>query len=147
MDLKWQERFMAQARMVASWSKDQSTKVGSVIVDPTTRVVLGQGYNGFPRGVDDDVPTRLERPEKYLFIVHAELNAILNAGSPVKGAWLFSTLHPCNECAKAIIQSGIVAVVCPRTTSELAGRWGDSFRAATEMFEEAGVRVIELSGS
>ena len=134
----WDLRFLELARHVAGWSKDPSTKVGAVIVDSRRRV-LGLGYNGFPRGVED-TPERLDhRPTKYSLVVHAEVNAILNAGRPVEGATLYGTLFCCNECAKVIIQAGIRRVVTPPFVTN--GRWDSPHAIAESMLREAGVTV------
>lgn len=108
---KWDKRFMDLAEHVAQWSYDPSTKVGAVIVN-TEKKVVSLGYNGFPRKVDDAEIRYENREVKYGFVVHAELNAILNSNlADCKGATLYVTLSPCRECAKAIIQSGIRRVV------------------------------------
>lgn len=136
---KWNQRLIELAHLVAGWSKDPSTKVGAVIVDPFNRV-LSLGYNGFPRRVVDSRDRLEDRPRKYQLTVHAELNAILNAHAPLAGTRLYCTLLPCAECAKAIIQSGITHVICP-APPEGYERWADSWRPAQEMFLEAGVHV------
>src|SRR5438046_3121257 len=111
---KWDRRFLELAKHVSQWSKDPSSKVGAVIVDPDTLQVLGMGYNGFARGVAD-TPERLnDRPTKYKFVVHAEQNAIINAGIGARGSFIYvwpSFGHPniCAECAKLAIQAGIEA--------------------------------------
>jgi len=137
---KWDERFMQLARHVAMWSKDPSTKVGAVIVDEKRRVV-SLGYNGFPRGVDDSPERYADRPTKYAHVVHAELNAILNAPRGVEGCTLYVTLEPCTTCAKAIIQSGVRRVVLPDRTgesnTEVLKRWGDDQKTAYNMMDEA----------
>jgi dCMP deaminase len=137
---KWDERFMQLARHVAMWSKDPSTKVGAVVVDAKRRVIA-MGYNGFPRGVDDSPERYADRPTKYAHVVHAELNAILNALGPVEGCTLYVTLEPCTTCAKAIIQSGITRVVLPNrdgeSKTEVEQRWGDDQRIAYQMMDEA----------
>lgn len=137
---KWDERFMQLARHVAMWSKDPSTKVGAVVVDAKRRVIA-MGYNGFPRGVDDSPERYADRPTKYAHVVHAELNAILNALGPVEGCTLYVTLEPCTTCAKAIIQSGITRVVLPNrdgeSKTEVEKRWGDDQRIAYQMMDEA----------
>ena len=103
---KWSDRFMELAEHVATWSKDPSTQVGCVIVDKQNRVV-SLGFNGFPRGIKD-IPARYQDKEtKYLFVAHAERNALDNAPLSVEGCTLYSPLLPCNECAKSIIQKGI----------------------------------------
>lgn len=131
------------ARAVASLSKDPSTKVGALIVGPAGEV-RSSGWNGFPRGVADNWRLH-DRPTKYLHIVHAEINAICNAaraGTPIDGCTLLVTaLHPCNECCKAIIQSGIRRVLAPATEAGRREDWARSFQIAAGMFEEAGVAV------
>ncbi|MBO4870134.1 MAG: dCMP deaminase family protein [Clostridia bacterium] len=111
--INWDEYFMSVAVLAAMRSKDPNTQVGACIVGEDKRII-STGYNGFPRGCsDDDFPWDREGEEtKYPFVVHAELNAILNAGGRnVNGATLYVGLFPCNECAKAIIQAGIKEVV------------------------------------
>lgn len=138
--IDWDIRFMELAHHVAAWSKDPSTKVGAVIVKPD-KTIVSVGYNGFPRGVDDD-PSRYDnRDMKYKFVVHAEANAILNANSPVKGCILYVTHQPCCECAKLIIQSGIKDVVTHQANDAMRNRFLESFQAAELMFKEAGVRL------
>lgn len=106
--LSWDAWYLEIAKTVSTKSKDPSTKVGAVIV--RDHRPLGFGYNGFPRGIADE-EERWERPEKYEHVVHAELNAILNVQGSCEGATLYTTHFPCGECAKAIIQSGILRVV------------------------------------
>ena len=111
----WDERFLELAKHVASWSKDK-TKVGAVIVDPTTKQVVGLGYNGFPRGVEDSEERLSDRAVKYNFICHAELNAILNSNKSVRDCDIYvypTFMEPacCPECSKAITQSGIKRVL------------------------------------
>lgn len=113
--ISWDEYFMGVAILASMRSKDPNTQVGACIVDENNRI-LSTGYNGFPRGCsDDEYPWEREgetNNTKYPYVVHAELNAILNAGGrPLAGARLYVALFPCNECAKAIIQSGIREVV------------------------------------
>ena len=110
---KWNKRFMEMAFLVASWSKDTSTKTGAVVVGPD-REIRATGYNGLVRGVDDNKPERLERPTKYDFFEHAERNAIYNAcltGTSLKGCVMYATHAPCTDCARAIIQAGIKTVI------------------------------------
>jgi dCMP deaminase len=114
-NLKWDEYFMGIAVLSALRSKDPSTQVGACIVDQNHKVV-SIGYNGMPRGIDDekiswDKGDGLD--SKYLYVCHAEFNAILNTrdGSALNGCILYVTLFPCNECAKAIIQVGIKEIV------------------------------------
>ena len=140
---KWDRRFVKLAGYIAQeWSKDPSTQVGAVLVDPETCTVLGTGYNGFPRGVLDDPERYNDRPAKYARVVHAEVNAILTASKSARGATLYSSLAPCNECAKMIIQAGVKRVVAPPLTMS---RWNESHQIAVEMFGEAGVAFDTIS--
>ncbi len=136
---KWIFRYMRLAEQVATWSKDPSTKVGAIIVGNRGQII-SQGYNGFPRGVKDLEERYQDRPTKYKYVVHAEMNAILNAlynGSAVVGATLYVHALPvCNECAKAIIQSGIAHVVMDTKINE---RWEEAWAITKRMFDEAGV--------
>ena len=114
--ISWDEYFMGVALLASMRSKDPNTQVGACIVDENNRI-LSTGYNGFPqRCSDDEFPWDREGSDqnctKYPFVVHAELNAILNAGGrPLAGSRIYVALFPCNECAKAIIQSGIREIV------------------------------------
>lgn len=139
--MKWHRRFLELANHVATWSRDPSTRVGAVVVRPD-RTIASMGYNGFPRGVNDTPDRYNERSVKYQFTCHAEANAIVSAKEDLSRAVLYSSpLHPCNECAKLVIQSGIKTVVTQAPTEE---RWADSFKIASQMFEEAGVEVIYI---
>lgn len=139
MPLKWAYRFLELAKHVASWSKDPSTQVGAVIVRPETNTVVGMDYNGFPRGVHDHPDRYANRELKYALVVHAEANAILEAGRAAEGAEIFVwPLFTCNECAKLIIQAGIKKVVSPKPDST---RWANSYDTAMIMYNEAGVEV------
>jgi dCMP deaminase len=142
----WDQRFMELARSVATWSKDNSTIVGCVIVGPDQEV-RSLGYNGFPRGVDDNVEKRRERPEKYFWTEHAERNAIFNAarmGTALKGCRAYvSCMFICMDCARALAQAGIAEIICdePADDPELALRWAEDIKRSTELFHEAGVIV------
>ena len=135
----WNKRFLDLCEHVATWSKDPSTKLGSVIVDSKKRVV-SVGYNGFPRGVFDYEDRYNDRPTKYLFVAHAERNALDNAPMMVDNCTMYVTLEPCVECAKSIIQKGISRVVTYRPTREDTFNWETS----RQMFKEAGVELIYL---
>lgn len=111
----WDEYFMGVAMLAAERSKDPSTQVGACIVDQDNKIV-STGYNGAPRGYDDDSCMCWEREgdflhTKYAYVCHAELNAILNSPHSVKNCKIYVALFPCNECAKAIIQSGIKEII------------------------------------
>ena len=144
MDQKWHMRFLELADCIASWSKDPSRGVGSVIVSPM-RQVLATGYNGLPRGFEDH-PDRLQRPVKYDLIVHAEMNAIIqcarNGVSPV-GATLYSSFSPCIHCSLSIVQAGIKRVVT-RAISRGDEHWNDSIDKSVVLFEEVGIEYIVL---
>ncbi len=128
MDEKWDRRFLDLAEMIASWSKDDSTKVGCVITTPDRRII-STGYNGIPRHLSDDkekFPERWDRnQDKYSFFEHAERNAIYNAayaGVKLQGSTLYTSLAPCMDCVRGIIQSGIHRVVWDKQkTAEYAG--------------------------
>lgn len=137
---KWHKRFIELAKTIAQYSKDPNTKVGAVIVDDEKRIV-SMGYNGFPRKVLDLDERLNNREEKLKYVVHAELNAILNAKRDIEGTTLYVYPYfPCNECAKAIIQSGIKMVI---TTGIIGENWKKSVEVSKRMFEEAGV-VVEI---
>ena len=113
--LTWEEYFMGLAILSGERSKDPSTQVGACIVDDEKKII-SVGYNGAPRGYDDDKDMCWEREgdfldTKYPYVCHSELNAILNAKTNVNGCKIYVTLFPCNECAKVIIQSGIKEVI------------------------------------
>ncbi|SCA57657.1 Uncharacterized deaminase in luxG 3'region [Candidatus Terasakiella magnetica] len=143
---KWNMRGIEVARTVAKWSKDQSTQVGAVVMmeDGTP---LTFAYNGFARGVDDDVPERHERPAKYKWTSHAEENAIANlarTGQQAMGSTLYVTHFPCTGCARKIIQAGIKQVVVDgeSMSEDFLSRWAEDMETSKEMFGEGGVEVI-----
>ena len=142
--ISWDEYFMGVALLAAQRSKDPNTQVGACIVDDSKRI-LSTGYNGFPQGCsDDDFPWNRDEKQgetKYQFVVHAELNAILNAsGKNLYGSTVYVALFPCNECAKAIIQSGIKEVVY------LSDKYHDtpSTIASRRMLDAAGVKLTQI---
>ena len=143
MVISWEEYFMGLAHLSALRSKDPNTQVGACIVDQDNKVV-SIGYNGMPRGCkDDDFPWEREGgflDTKYAFVVHAELNAILNSPRPVNGCTLYVSLFPCNECAKAIIQSGIKKIIYE--SDKYDGTEGNI--ASKKMLKEAGVELQQL---
>jgi len=140
----WGDRYIHLAKEISSWSKDPSTKVGAVVIGNNGEV-LSQGYNGFPRGIKD-TPSRLkDREKKYNLVVHAEMNAIYNAGLngvSLKGSTLYVYGLPvCNECAKGIIQVGIDKVIATRP-ADYNEKWDDSIKDAKALFKEAEVDYI-----
>ncbi|MBQ1534664.1 MAG: dCMP deaminase family protein [Erysipelotrichaceae bacterium] len=143
MVITWDEYFMGLAHLSALRSKDPNTQVGACIVDAENKVV-SIGYNGMPRGCsDNEFPWEREGGflnTKYAFVVHAELNAILNSPRPVKDCTLYVSLFPCNECAKAIIQSGIRKIVYE--SDKYDGTEGNI--ASKKMLQKAGVELVQL---
>jgi len=143
--ISWDEYFMGVALLSAQRSKDPNTQVGACIVNPQKKIV-GVGYNGFPTGCsDNDLPWNREgsyMETKYPFICHAELNAILNSiGRNLRGCVIYVDLFPCNECAKAIIQTGISEIVY------LSDKYEDtnSVKASKLMLSQAGVSTRQLT--
>ena len=143
--IQWDEYFMGIALLSAKRSKDPSTQVGACIVDSSNNKILSVGYNGFPLGCsDDDFPWEREGDTlctKYAYVVHAELNAILNhRGVSLDGSKIYTALFPCNECTKAIIQSGIKEVIY------LSDKYADTdiVRASKKMLEKAGIILRQL---
>ncbi len=112
--ISWDEYFMGIAKLAGMRSKDPNSQVGACIVSQDNKI-LSMGYNGFPAGCSDDAFPWGRDGEpldtKYLYVVHSELNAILNCRASLEGAKLYVSLFPCNECAKAIIQCGIKTIV------------------------------------
>ena len=141
--LSWEEYFMTLALVASMKSKDPSTQVGAVIVDNRSKKVISSGYNGFPRYLDDSqIPQT--RPEKYLYVVHAELNAILHAERELHDCTLYATVFPCSECMKAVIQSGIKTIVY---FNDLSGdNWDDPRKAAMKMAELTGIEIRKFEG-
>ena len=139
--ITWDEYFMGVAMLAARRSKDPNTQVGACIVSPDN-IIISTGYNGLPNGCsDDEYPWEREGEEtKYPYVVHAELNAILNAnGRDLRGSRLYVALFPCNECAKAIIQAGIKTIVYGQD------KYADTpaVRASKRMLNAAGVRYYQ----
>lgn len=144
--LTWDEYFMGLAHLSALRSKDPNTQVGAAIIDENHRVV-SVGYNGFPKGCsDDEFPWSRSGGvlnSKYAFVVHAELNAILNSPRSVSGCTIYVSLFPCNECAKAIIQSGIRRIVYE------SDKYADTETtiASKKMLQAAGVELVQLENT
>lgn len=138
---RWDLRFIHLAVHIALWSKDPSTKCGAVIVRPN-KTIAGVGYNGFPRKIPDAPETLDNREQKYKLIVHAEINAILNANEPVQGYTLYTyPFSTCHACSLLVIQSGIATVAFPEETEEQRKRWGESFDMAARNYQWANVNV------
>lgn len=143
---KWDVRMMRVAREVASWSKDPSSQFGVVIAQRvngfrTAARIVGAGYNGFPPGIADD--DRLDdRPEKLELVVHAEVNAVLNAGLAARGATLYmygAESAPCRNCTKHVIAGGIARVVA--CGPEIPDRWKANCDVSADTLNEAGIEL------
>jgi dCMP deaminase len=138
---KWDIRFLNLAEHISTWSKDPSKKIGAVAVGDQ-RQILAQGYNGFPRGINDADERYDNREEKYKLVVHAEMNVIYNAsynGVSLNGSTLYvHGLPVCSDCAKGVIQVGIKRIVMP--SQDIPEHWEQSWQKTKEMFNEAGIK-------
>ena len=143
MSEKWDRRFLELATTVAGWSKDPSTKVGSVIVRPD-KTVAALGFNGFPRVMPDTPENYENREEKYSRVIHAEMNALLQAREPVKGYTAYVTLLPCDRCLVHLAQAGIVRFVAPEPSQAALERWAGAFAKATSYAAEMGLELVTV---
>ena len=136
---KWDSRWLEIAGVVSTWSKDPSTKIGAIAVKD--KRLVSTGYNGFPRGIQDYDDRWNNREEKYKYVVHAEMNCIYNANyhnQSLKGSTMYIVGLPvCHECAKGIIQAGVVRVVAEFKDAPL--KWARSTEITEKMFKEAGI--------
>ena len=144
--MDWIEYFLGVAEQVKLKSKDESTQIGAVIVGKD-KEILSTGYNSFPRGLNDNLKERQERPEKYFYFEHAERNAIYNAarvGIPINNSEIYLTSGlPCCDCARGIINSGIKKVHCKKEcTTKNKEKWEEQQSKSLVMFQECGVEVI-----
>lgn len=138
----WIDYMMRLAEHVATKSKDVSTKVGCILVAPDMSI-RSTGFNGFPRGCDDSVELYANRDIKLMRTAHAEINAIAQsakAGTSTDGCYAVVTYPPCSQCAAALINAGIVKVICPPLPVD--SKWIASFDESSRMFKEAGVELI-----
>ena len=137
----WDHRFLNLACFIANWSKDPSTQVGSVIVDPMNRIV-STGFNGLPSGVEDTIERLENRDIKYEMVVHAERNAIIDAKRDLSGLTLYVwPLMPCSVCAAMIVQTGISQVIATTTDNERLAA-SCHFDLTEAMFAESGIMLI-----
>lgn len=146
----WARRFMGLCDHIACWSEDRDFHVGCVIVAPGSHEVRAMGYNGLPRGVLADDDSRFDRAsgEKFHWFEHAERNAIFNAaraGTAIESCIAYVNRFPCADCGRALIQSGIAAIVAPPIPAD-DGALDYSFRVSLQMLEEAGVEVAAYPG-
>ena len=150
MSMKWNDYFISIAEAVRQKSKDPNTKVGAVIVGPDQQIV-STGFNGFPRRVLEDIPSRWQIPTKYSYVEHAERNAIYNAarhGVALRGCSMYVVGFgppnvPCTACSRAVIQAGVVEVVGAAAAPAL-NFWVHDLELARSMLLEAGVRLVEI---
>jgi len=142
--MNWKEYFRGIAHQVKLKSKDRYTQIGAVVVGSDNQIV-STGYNSFPRGIDDSIDERQERPEKYYWFEHAERNSLYNAaliGVSTKGCTMYLTCGiPCSDCARGIINSGIKKIVCERVGGAVGNLWDEHAKRSIEMFNEAGVTI------
>jgi dCMP deaminase len=140
---KWDKFWMQGAHHIATRSKDPSTKVGCVIVDPELQRRVGEGFNGFPRFMSDAKELYEDRETKYSRMLHAELNAVLFS-KKTEGCIAYITATPCNNCALVLIQSGINRVVAKAPSADLKTRWGEQFERTRGFFAEAEIEYEEV---
>jgi dCMP deaminase len=146
--MDWDRYFIEVAEVVSRKSKDPSSQIGAVIVGPE-RQIISTGFNGFPRGIDEGDATRWERPAKYMWVEHAERNAVYNAarhGIALRGCTLYlygfgPIVVPCTECSKALIQSGIVEIVGYAAKTHTG--WDENLKFSEALLDEAGIKVRE----
>ena len=143
--MRWVEYFQNLAHQIKLKSKDERTQIGAVIVGKDKEIV-STGYNSFPRGIDDTIKERQERPEKYFWFEHAERNAIYNAariGVSTKGCTMYLSCGiPCSDCARGIINSGIKTIyVCEQDITK-SSHWIEHSKRSMKMFNESGVEVL-----
>lgn len=152
--ISWDQYFMSITFLASMKSKDRSSRIGAVIVGPENEVI-SMGFNGMPRGVNDDIEERHERPAKYLYFAHGERNALYAAakkGIATEGCKMYTLGTPCCGCAVGIIQAGIKEVIVTShwenqtSNSEHRKRWQEEAKVSKKMFEEAGVKWRTYEG-
>ena len=138
----WDKRFLQLAKHISEWSKDPSTQVGCVVVGPD-RELRSTGFNGLPRGIEDNEQRLNNREIKYPLICHAEENAIMHAariGMSLKDCTAYVTWPPCTRCARSLIQAGISTIVYPKDI-EIPDRWMEDFNLSLSMLKEANISL------
>ena len=138
----WDKRFLQLAKHISEWSKDPSTRVGCVVVGPD-RELRSTGFNGLPRGIEDNEQRLNNREIKYPLICHAEENAIMHAariGMSLKDCTAYVTWPPCTRCARSLIQAGISTIVYPKNI-EIPDRWMEDFNLSLNMLKEANISL------
>jgi len=143
-NVTWDDYFMTMAYLAAMKSKDERTKIGAVVVG-NNKEIVSIGFNGLPRGLNDDVPERHEKGEKDYWFEHAERNAVYNAtliGVSLDGCKMYTQGVPCDKgCSRAIVQSGIEEVIVDKKWETNTENWTERNRRTIEMFEESGVKL------
>lgn len=145
----WDEYFMSMVMLVSMKSKDSSTKIGAVIVNPENKAIVSTGYNDLPRGVKHTEERTEKRPEKYKWYEHGERNSIYNAarlGHSTEGCIMYTHGIPCADCARAVIQAGIKEVVIWKGFTNMREGWKCTEDVSPHMLKEAGVKVRVWSG-
>ena len=149
-EIKWDDYFMSMVYLVAAKSKDKRTHIGAVVIGPDKEIKT-TGYNSFVRRLKDNVPERQEKPEKYYWFEHAERNSMDNAtliGTSLKGCKMYTNGIPCMDCARGIVQSGILEVIVDKKWNESnSGEDLDHSKRTIEMFEETGVKLRYWEGN
>ena len=143
-EVSWDDLYMTMVYLMSRKSKDESTHIGAVVVGIDNEV-RSTGYNSFPRGINDYVPERQERPEKYRWFAHAEFNSVCNAaliGVSLKGCRMYTNGVPCNNCSLSIINSGITEVIVDKVWDDNNyDMWKEGAKRSRVMFLEAGVKL------
>jgi len=144
--INWDEFFMGVCELASKRSKDPSTRNGCCIIDPKTNHIISVGYNGLPKGLDDNGSNEYDywkKPDKYEFVVHAETNAIFNASISLEGSVLYlysdKGYYPCSRCASAIVQNGIIEVVLHHAIKENTETYNWDY--TLHMFKKAGIKI------
>ena len=141
---KWDLRFMEMAKLVASWSKDPSTKTGAVIIRPD-RTVLSVGFNGFPRLMQDAPSLYEDRDEKYSRIINCEMNAMLHASDSLKDCCLYTwPFASCDRCVVHMAEAGVKRFVFPAIPEDKKERWGATLKKTVSYLDEMGLLWVEL---
>ena len=138
----WDQRFLNLAKHISEWSKDPSTKVGCVVVGPD-REIRSTGFNGLPRGIEDNDERLNNREIKYPLICHAEENAIMHAariGISLKDCTAYVTWPPCTRCARSLIQAGVSTIIYPKDI-DIPDRWMEDFNLSLNMLKEAKINI------
>jgi dCMP deaminase len=146
--ISWDKYFISMLYLVATKSKDEKTQHATIIVGPDNEI-RSTGYNSFPRGINDNIPGRQERPEKYFWMEHSERNAIYNAarvGVSLIGCRLYVTGVPCMDCARAIVQSGIFEVIYHDLKPYDSKLWDEHTKRTLQLFQEAHVEIRKYEG-